>query len=66
MPRNYKSLVLKDQKLHHEVKKLAAELNIPMIDLAERLLREGLRRIKGSADPSDQDRREGPGHQEPR
>ncbi len=55
MPRNYKCLVLKDRELHHVLKKLAAELNIPMIDLTERLLREGLERLGSRDSPSHQD-----------
>ncbi len=59
MPRSYKCLVLKDRGLHHAVKKLAAELDVPMIELVELILREGLQRMGGLASPSPQDPQEG-------
>jgi len=40
------------------VKKLAAELDVPMIDLVEQFIREGLRRIGSRASASPRDRQE--------
>lgn len=43
----YKSLVLKDKDLHRELKKLAAELDVSIIELLEDFIREGIKRKNG-------------------
>jgi len=43
----YKSLVLKDKGLHKELKKLAVELDVSIIDLVEDFVREGIKRKNG-------------------
>jgi hypothetical protein len=42
----YKTLIVKDAGLHRELKKLAADMDVPIVDLVERFIREGIQRIR--------------------